>query len=162
MLKIKDAQQAGLGLADKTVGLALELAGTVIGNDRLKDAGRSRQEAGSERLMSVEETAKSTRYKAQAEASEQRQRANQDPSARSSGRKVSQQGSPGSAVAESVKGTAKKAVGSVTGNEKMKAEGEAQTDKAESQGKAAKHEARATAHEKKADAEKSESERRAG
>ncbi len=162
MLKLNDVREAGVGLVDKGTGLVMEVVGTVVGSERLKDAGRHRQEAGSERLMAIEEEVKATRYSGEAEASEQRQRANQDPDARSKGKRVGDQASAGSAVAENVKGAAKRAAGAVTNNEKLKAEGEAQQDKADAQGKAAKHEARAEVHERKADAAKSESERRAG
>lgn len=58
MLKLRDVAEAGSALVEKGFGLALEAAGTVIGNDRLRDAGRTRQEAGSERLMAFEEEAK--------------------------------------------------------------------------------------------------------
>src|SRR5687767_11627170 len=106
MLKISDVREAGVGLVDKSAGLVMEVVGTVVGSDRLKDAGRHRQEAGSERLFAIEEDAKATRYAGEAEASEQRQRANQDPRARSKGRGVRDQASAGSAVAENVKGAA--------------------------------------------------------
>ena len=46
-------------------------------------------------------------------------------------------------VAEGVKGKLKEAAGSLTGDESMKAEGQAQQDKADSQREVAKHEAQA-------------------
>jgi uncharacterized protein YjbJ (UPF0337 family) len=151
MLKLADVSQLGMGLADKTVGLVFEAAGTITGSDRLKEAGRARQEAGSERLMAVEEELKSTSRAAEAEAQERRQKQHQPVEKRSSGRAFSDQDSPASGAAEKVKGLAKEGLGTVTGNENMKAEGEAQQDKAEAQAQSAKHEAKAEFHKKKAE-----------
>ena len=159
MLKVKDAKEFGVGLADKAVGLVLEVAGTVAGNERLKDAGRDRQEAGTERLRAVEEEAKATRRRTAAEIAESRQKANQPADKRSSGNKISEQDNAFEATAEKAKGAVKKGFATVTGNERMKEEAEAQQDKASEQAQAAKHEARSELHEKRAEAAKRESER---
>ena len=160
MLKLKDARELGMGLADKTIGLVFEVTGTLTGSERLKDAGRTRQDAGDERLKAVEEETKATTRATEARSQEQRQKSHQDPEHRSSGRSIGQQASIASGAAEKVKGLAKEGVGSVTGNEQLKAEGEAQQDKAEAQAQAEKHEAKAETHRKKAEVELKESQAR--
>jgi uncharacterized protein YjbJ (UPF0337 family) len=160
MLKFADVGQLGMGLADKAVGLVFEAAGTVTGNERLKGAGRARQDAGSERLMAVEEETKSTSREAEAEAQEQRQKAHQPVDKRSSGRSFDAQSSAAAGTAEKVKGLAKEGFGKVTGNEEMKSEGEAQQDKADAQIQAGKHEAKAELHRKKAEGALKESQLR--
>ena len=151
MLKVSDIREFGVGFADKTIGLLFEVAGTVVGNERLKGAGRDRQKAGSERLRAVEEEVKATRRRARAEIQESRQRMHQPADKRSSGRSWSDPDSFASATGEKVKGAAKKGFATVTGNEEMKEEAEAQQDKAAEQAQAAKHEARAQLHGKKAE-----------
>ncbi|HJT37520.1 MAG TPA: hypothetical protein VJ818_03760 [Actinomycetota bacterium] len=159
MLTVKDAKEVGVGLADKTIGLVFEMAGTIAGNERLKEAGRDRQEAGTEKLRAVEEEVKATRRRTNAEIAESRQKANQPPEKRSSGRSISDQDSPLEAAAEKVKGAAKKGFATVTGNEQMKDEAEAQQDKAAEQAQAAKHEARSELHERRAEQAMRSSER---
>src|ERR1041384_8410469 len=88
MLTLKDAGEVGMGLADKTIGLVFELTGTIAGSERLKDAGRARQEAGSERLMAVEEETKATSRATDARGQEERQKRHQDPEHRPSGRSL--------------------------------------------------------------------------
>jgi uncharacterized protein YjbJ (UPF0337 family) len=156
---MKDAKEVGVGLADKTIGLVFEMAGTIAGNERLKEAGRDRQEAGTEKLRAVEEEVKATRRQTNAEIAESRQKANQPPDKRSSGRNISDQDSPLEATAEKVKGAAKKGFATVTGNEQMKEEAEAQQDKAAEQAQAAKHEARSELHERRAEQAMRSSER---
>jgi uncharacterized protein YjbJ (UPF0337 family) len=151
LLKLADVSQLGMGLADKSIGLVFEAAGTIAGSERLKEAGRARQEAGSERLMAVEEDLKSTSRAAEAEAQERRQKQHQPVDRRSSGTSFGDQDSPASGAAEKVKGLAKQGLGKVAGNDEMKAEGEAQQDKAEAQTQSAKHEAKAEFHKKKAE-----------
>src|SRR5207302_1917834 len=126
MLKVNDIKEVGVGLGDKTIGLLFEVAGTIVGNERLKEAGRDRQDAGTERLRAVEEELKATRRRVQAEIQEGRQRMHQPVDKRSSGRSLSHQDSVASATAEKVKGAAKKGFATVTGNEEMKEEAEAQ------------------------------------
>jgi uncharacterized protein YjbJ (UPF0337 family) len=157
MLKVTDVKEVGVGLADKTLGLVLEVTGTIAGNTRLKEAGRDRQEAGTEKLRAVEEELKATRRRTAAEIQESRQKMHQPADKRSSGRSLSDQDSVGSATAEKVKGAAKKGFGTITGNEEMKEEADAQQDKAAEQAQAAKHERRSELHEKKAEAARSAS-----
>jgi uncharacterized protein YjbJ (UPF0337 family) len=159
MLKVADLKELTAGVADKTVGLALEIAGTVAGNERLKQAGRERQDAGAERLMAVEEEAKATSRAAEAKAQESRQKSHQPASARSPGRDFEDQDSAAAATAERIKGYAKKGFATVTGNEEMKAEADAQREKAEAQGQAAKHDLKAETHRQKAEASYRTSER---
>jgi len=159
MLKVKDAKELGVGLADKTVGLVFEVAGTVVGNERLKDAGRDRQDAGTERLRAVEEDVKATRRRAGAKIAESRQKANQPAGKRSSGRSFFEEDNAFEATAEKAKGAAKKGFATATGNEQMKEEAEAQQDKATEQVQAAKHEARSELHERRADQARESSER---
>jgi uncharacterized protein YjbJ (UPF0337 family) len=151
MLKVTDVIEVSRGLADKTLGLFFEATGTVLGSDRLTDAGRARQEAGNERLMAVEEEAKATGRAGEAEVQERRQKQSQPVEKRSTGRSVGDHESVASGAAEKVKGLAKEGLGKVTGNEEMQAEGEAQQDKAEAETQAAKHAAKAGAHREKAE-----------
>jgi len=151
MLKVSDIKEVGVGLGDKTLGLAFEVAGTIAGNERLKEAGRDRQEAGTERLRAVEEELKATRRRTAAEIQEGRQKLHQPAEGRSSGHSLSDQDSVASATAEKVKGAAKKGFATVTANEEMKKEADAQQDKAAEQAQAAKHEARSDLHERKAE-----------
>ncbi len=159
MLNVRDAREVGVGLADKAVGLVFEVAGTISGNERLKEAGRHRQDAGTEKLRAVEEEVKATRGRVGAEIAENRQKANQPADRRSIGRSISDQDNPLEATAERVKGAAKKGFATVTGNERMKEEAEAQQDKASEQLQAAKHEARSALHEQRAEQARRSSER---
>ncbi len=151
MLKPRDISQLGMGLADKTIGLVFEATGTIVGSERLKEAGRTRQQAGSERLIAVEEETKATSRSAEAKAQEQRQKQHQPPSKRSPGRSFDEQASAAGGAVEKVKGAAKQGLGVVTRDEELRAEGEAQQEKAEAQTQARKHEAKSEYHEKKAE-----------
>src|SRR5690242_8945257 len=111
MLALRDAREVGKGLADKTIGLVFEVTGTIAGSERLKDAGRTRQEAGTERLQAVEEEVKATSRATEARSQEQRQKSHQDPEDRSSGRSLGQQASIASGAAEKVKGLVKEGAG---------------------------------------------------
>ena len=159
MLKVKDAKEVGVGLADKAVGLVFEFAGTIAGNERLKESGRDRQEAGTEKLRAVEEEVKATRKRASAKFAETRQKANQPADKRSTGTSISNQDNALEATAEKAKSAVKKGFATVTGNEQMKDEAEAQSDKASEQLQAAKHETRAELHEKRAEQARQSSER---
>ena len=64
-----------------------------------------------------------------------------------------------SGVVEDLKGKAKDVAGSVTGNEKLEREGEAQQSKAQAEREVAKHEGKAEA--KRAEAEAQEAQQRA-
>ena len=65
------------GLGDKFVGLGKEIAGTVIGNDRLQEAGEAQQSRGAESLKALRKQAKAQTKQAKAETFEQQERAAQ-------------------------------------------------------------------------------------
>src|SRR2546421_127842 len=77
MLHVRDATQVGVGIGEKVVGLSAEIAGTILGNGRLRDRGRQLGEAGTERLQAVEEEVKSAGRQAEARAHETKQRTHQ-------------------------------------------------------------------------------------
>ena len=62
------------GLGDKVVGLGKELAGTVIGNDHLQQAGEAQQARGTENLKALRKQAKAQAKEAKADAFEQEQK----------------------------------------------------------------------------------------
>jgi uncharacterized protein YjbJ (UPF0337 family) len=158
-MRVKNIGQAGYAIGDKGFGLALEAVGTFSGNDRLKQAGRQRQEAASERLTAFEEEARAAARAAKAELNEKRQMAHQDQGGRSRGRNIARDPSGSHAAAEGAKGVVKQAAGKVLRSEDMESEGDAQRDKARDEAAAAKHESKATAHRKKAEAHAETSER---
>lgn len=151
MLNLGDAREAVMGLGDKTMGLVFEAVGTITGNERLKERGRTRQEAGTERLDALAEEVKASARETEARAEERRQQMHQPADKRTDSNRHASMGRGG---VEKVKGATKQAVGTITGNEDLKAEGEAQSDKASAQTQAGKHEARAEVH--RANAEKKE------
>jgi uncharacterized protein YjbJ (UPF0337 family) len=65
------------GLGDKFVGLGKELAGTVIGNDRLQEAGEAQQARGTESLKALKKQAKAQAKESKAETFEQQEKAAQ-------------------------------------------------------------------------------------
>jgi len=65
------------GLGDKFVGLGKEIAGTVIGNDSLQEAGEAQQARGSENLKVLRKQTKAQAKEAKAETFEQQQKAAQ-------------------------------------------------------------------------------------
>jgi len=65
------------GLGDKVVGLGKELAGTVIGNDGLQEAGEAQQARGTERLKALRKQARAQSKEAKADMFEQQQKAAQ-------------------------------------------------------------------------------------
>ena len=65
------------GLGDKVVGLAKEVAGTVVGSDRLLEAGEAQQDRGSESLKALRKQTKAQAKEAKAETFEQKQKAAQ-------------------------------------------------------------------------------------
>ena len=65
------------GLGDKFVGLGKEITGTVIGNDRLQEAGEAQQARGTESLKALRKQAKAQAKEAKAETFEQEQKAAQ-------------------------------------------------------------------------------------
>lgn len=66
------------GLADKVVGLAKEVVGTLTNQDRLRKAGQVQQDKGTERLKAVQAQARADGHEAQATAAEQAQKAAQN------------------------------------------------------------------------------------
>ena len=65
------------GLGDKFVGLGKEFTGTVIGNDRLQEAGEAQQARGSESLKALRKQAKAQVKETKADTFEQQQKAAQ-------------------------------------------------------------------------------------
>jgi len=65
------------GLGDKFVGLGKEVAGTVIGNDRLQEAGEAQQSRGAESLKALRKQVKAQTKEAKADTFEQQQKAAQ-------------------------------------------------------------------------------------
>ena len=65
------------GLGDKFVGLGKELAGTVIGNDRLQEAGEAQQARGTESLKALKKQAKAQAKESKADTLEQQEKAAQ-------------------------------------------------------------------------------------
>jgi uncharacterized protein YjbJ (UPF0337 family) len=65
------------GLGDKFVGLGKEIAGTVVGSDRLQEAGEAQQARGTEGLKALRKQAKAQGKEAKAETFEQQQKAAQ-------------------------------------------------------------------------------------
>lgn len=65
------------GLGDKTLGLYKEIAGTVIGNDKLAQEGEAQQERATEQLRALKAEIKAEAKEAKAELFEQKQKAAQ-------------------------------------------------------------------------------------
>jgi uncharacterized protein YjbJ (UPF0337 family) len=65
------------GFGDKVAGLTKEVVGTVIGNERIQDAGEAQQARGSESIKAVRKQAKAQAKEAKAETFEQQERAAQ-------------------------------------------------------------------------------------
>jgi uncharacterized protein YjbJ (UPF0337 family) len=65
------------GLGDKFVGLGKEIAGTVVGSDRLQEAGEAQQARGTESLKALRKQATAHGKEAKAETFEQQQKAAQ-------------------------------------------------------------------------------------
>ncbi|MDP9091807.1 MAG: hypothetical protein M3N95_02405 [Actinomycetota bacterium] len=63
-----------LGLVDKVVGLGKEIAGTAIGQDRLRKAGQVQQEKGTERLEAVRAEVRADTHAVKASAADQAQK----------------------------------------------------------------------------------------
>jgi uncharacterized protein YjbJ (UPF0337 family) len=159
MLGVREVTQVGRAFGEKTVGMSLELFGTVVGNDRLKDSGRQLEESANERLRAIEEEFKSASRQAQAKAHETKQRAYQNRDKRSNGKGVGDDPSAKRAAAETVKGGVKQVAGKVTGSDSLEEEGKEQKERGKDEGQAAKHETKAAAHREKADAHKETSDR---
>lgn len=65
------------GLLDKVVGLGKEVAGEVVGNDRMIQAGEAQQDKGTEKLKAVRDQAKADAHSAKAKGYAQKERAAQ-------------------------------------------------------------------------------------
>jgi uncharacterized protein YjbJ (UPF0337 family) len=65
------------GFGDKVAGLAKEVVGTVIGNERIQDAGEAQQARGSESIKALRKQAKAQAKEAKTETFEQQERAAQ-------------------------------------------------------------------------------------
>lgn len=63
------------GIGDKAMGLGKELLGTVIGNERMQDAGEAQQERATEELRALRAEMKAEQKDAKADVLEQRQKA---------------------------------------------------------------------------------------
>lgn len=159
MLRVRDVAQVGRAFGEKSFGVGLELFGTVVGNDRLKDSGRQLEEAANERLRSIEEEAKSASRQAQARAHETKQRAYQSGDQMSKDKGPGADPSAGRATAETAKGAVKEVAGKITRSEALEDEGREQRERGKDEGAAAKHETKAAAHREKADAHRATSDR---
>ncbi len=62
------------GLADKVVGLAKEVVGTLTSQDRLTRAGQTQQDKGTERLKAVQAELRADLHETQAATAERAQR----------------------------------------------------------------------------------------
>ena len=65
------------GVADKAVGLAKETLGTVLGNERLEEAGEAQQDRAREQLKALRAEVRAQKAEAKADAQETRQKAAQ-------------------------------------------------------------------------------------
>ena len=65
------------GFSDKVVGLGRELAGTVVGSDRLQEAGEAQQARGTESLKALRKQARAQAKETKAETFEHQERAAQ-------------------------------------------------------------------------------------
>jgi uncharacterized protein YjbJ (UPF0337 family) len=158
MLRVRDAAQVGAGIGEKVFGLSLEVAGTLIGNERMRDRGRRWGEAGTERLRAVEEEIASASRRAEARAHEAKERTYR--SGRSSNRGPGEGASAPRAAAESVEGTVKELAGKAIGSDALRDEGREQKERGKDEAEAADHEAKARVHREKAAALREAAERR--
>jgi uncharacterized protein YjbJ (UPF0337 family) len=65
------------GVGDKAVGLAKEVLGVLLGNERLQDEGEAQQERASAELKALREELKAQKEDTKAGAMEKRERAAQ-------------------------------------------------------------------------------------
>ena len=63
------------GFGDKVAGLTKEVVGTVVGNDKLAEAGEAQQARGSDSIKALRKQAKAQVKEAKAETFEQQERA---------------------------------------------------------------------------------------
>ena len=159
MLRVREVAEVARAFGEKVVGVNLEFAGTLFGNERMRDRGRSFEKAGDERLRAAEEEVKGMARQAEAKAHEAKQRVHQsdrDGARRAPGNDPS----AGRAVAEAAKGAVKQVAGKATGSERLEDEGREQRERGKDEAQAAKHDAKATAHREKAEAHREVADRR--
>lgn len=65
------------GVTDKAVGLGKETLGTLLGNERLEEAGEAQQDRAREQLKALRKEMKAQKLEAEADAHEARQKAAQ-------------------------------------------------------------------------------------
>ena len=65
------------GIGDKAIGLAKELVGALVGNDRLQEEGEAQQERATAELKALREELRAQKEDAKASANEKRERAAQ-------------------------------------------------------------------------------------
>ena len=65
------------GFGDKVAGLTKEVVGTVVGNDKLAEAGEAQQARGADSIKALRKQAKAQAKEAKAETFEQQERAAQ-------------------------------------------------------------------------------------
>ena len=65
------------GFGDKVAGLTKEVVGTVVGNDRLAEAGEAQQARGSDSIKALRKQAKAQAKEAKAETFEQQEKSAQ-------------------------------------------------------------------------------------
>jgi len=63
------------GFGDKVAGLTKEVVGTVVGNDKLAEAGEAQQARGADSIKALRKQAKAQVKEAKAETFEQQERA---------------------------------------------------------------------------------------
>lgn len=157
-MRVNVVSQVVRGFGEKVVGLNMELVGTIVGSERLRNAGRDLEDAGGERLQAVEEEAKAAGRQAQAKQHETREAAQQRGGG-NGGRSTGAKPSAGRAAAEGAKGAVKEMAGKVTGSDALEEEGRQQRERGRDEGAAVKHEAKAEAHREKAELHRETAER---
>ena len=65
------------GLTDKGLGLGKELVGTLVGSDRMQEAGEAQQARATEQLRSLRQEVRAERKEGEARIAEQREKAAQ-------------------------------------------------------------------------------------
>lgn len=65
------------GVTDKAIGLGKETLGTLLGNERLEEAGEAQQDRAREQLKALRKELKAQKLEAEADTHETRQKAAQ-------------------------------------------------------------------------------------
>ena len=132
---------------EKVVGLTREFWGTVLDRDDLRTQGQAQQKKADERMEEFRRELKADAKRMEAAAKEKRQQANQGKSpGESATRRMTGMSGPEAGArgaVEKVKGGLKEAAGSVVGNDRLRAEGSAQQEKAAAQSDVATEEGKA-------------------